>query len=125
MDDDATAADPTTDDDWRLALALEDLPEARATRVMVDDAPVLLYRSGDRIFAIGARCTHQGAPLDRGPVKVGGSLATVTCQAHGSMFRLDDGAVMRGPATQPVAAYHTRVVSGNIELRQAIRKSSP
>jgi nitrite reductase/ring-hydroxylating ferredoxin subunit len=118
MDDDAAVEGASTEEGWQVALALEDLPEARATRVMLEDAPVLLYRNGDRIFAIGARCTHQGAPLERGPVKVGGSLATVTCPAHGSMFRLDDGAVMRGPATQPVPAYHTRVVAGNIELRQ-------
>jgi nitrite reductase/ring-hydroxylating ferredoxin subunit len=107
---------PASDEGWRAVLALDELPEARSTRAMFEDTPVMLYRSGDRIFAIGARCTHQGAPLDRGPVKVGGSLATVTCQAHGSMFRLDDGAVMRGPATQPIPAYHVRVSSGHIEL---------
>jgi nitrite reductase/ring-hydroxylating ferredoxin subunit len=108
-----------TEDDtgWATVLPLEELPEARATRVMLEDVPVLLYRSGDRIYAIGARCTHQGAPLERGPIKVGGSLATVTCQAHGSMFRLDDGAVMRGPAAQPVPAYHVRVSFGNIQLQ--------
>jgi nitrite reductase/ring-hydroxylating ferredoxin subunit len=104
-------------DGWQVALALEDLAEGRAKRVTVQDAPVLLYRSGERIFAIGARCTHQGAPLDRGPIKVGGSLATVTCPAHGSMFSLEDGSVMRGPATQPMPAYHIRVIDGNIELR--------
>ena len=108
----------TDDDGWRPVIASDDLPESRGTRVMFDDAPVLLYRAGDRIYAIGARCTHQGAPLERGPIKVGGSLATVTCQAHGSMFRLDDGSVMRGPATEPVPAYHVRVSSGNIELQK-------
>lgn len=107
---------PAPEEGWRAVLALDELPERRATRAMFEDTPVMLYRSGERIFAIGARCTHQGAPLERGPVKVGGSLATVTCQAHGSMFRLDDGAVMRGPATQPVPAYQVRVSSGNIEL---------
>ena len=117
-DDDAGAHDAAEPEDgWLKVLALEDLPEGRATRAMFEDTPVMLYRSGERIFAIGARCTHQGAPLDRGPVKVGGSLATVTCPAHGSMFSLDDGSVMRGPATQPVPAYHIRVVSGNIELQ--------
>ena len=76
------------DEDWIAALPLEDLPESRATKVMLDGTAVLLFRSGERIFAIGNRCTHQGAPLDRGPVKVSGSEATVTCPAHGSMFRL-------------------------------------
>jgi nitrite reductase/ring-hydroxylating ferredoxin subunit len=104
-------------DVWRPVLAFDELPERRSTRVMLDDVPVMLYRADDRIFAVGARCTHQGAPLERGPVKIGGSLATVTCQAHGSTFRLDDGAVMRGPATKPVPAFDVRVEDGTIELR--------
>ena len=106
-----------TDDGWIAALPLEDLPDARATKVMLDGAAVLLYRSGERIFAIGNRCTHQGAPLDRGPVKVSGSEATVTCQAHGSMFRLEDGRVMRGPATRPMPAYDVQVTEGQVEIR--------
>ena len=103
---------------WVGALPLADLPEARATKVMLDDAAVLLYRAGERIFAIGNRCTHQGAPLDRGPVKVSGSEATVTCQAHGSMFRLEDGKVVRGPATQPEPTYDVRIADGVVELRR-------
>ena len=105
-----------TDEEWKPVLELSDLPEARSTVVGLGDARVMLYRSGDRIFAIGNRCTHQGAPLDRGPVKVGGSLATVTCQAHGSVFRLTDGAVMRSPATVPVPAYEVRIESGMVEI---------
>ncbi len=97
-------------------MALDDLHEGRARRVLVDGGPVLLYRAGQRIFAIGNRCSRQGAPLDRGPVRVGGSEATVTCQAHGSMFRLEDGGVVRGPATQPVPAYAARVTDGMVEL---------
>ena len=105
------------DEGWIAALPLEDLPESRATKVMLDGTAVLLYRSGERIFAIGNRCTHQGTPLDRGPVKVSGSEATVTCPAHGSMFRLEDGRVMRGPATRPVPAYDVRVTEGQVEIR--------
>jgi nitrite reductase/ring-hydroxylating ferredoxin subunit len=111
-------SDETT---WRPVVPLEELPERRSTRVMLDEVPVMLYRTDERIYAIGARCTHQGAPLERGPVKVGGSLATVTCQAHGSTFRLDDGAVMRGPATVPVPAFDVRVEDGTVELRDRSR----
>ena len=105
------------DEDWIAVLPLEDLPESRTTKVMLDGEAVLLFRSGERIFAIGNRCTHQGAPLDRGPVKVGGSEATVTCPAHGSMYRLEDGRVMRGPATRPVPAYDVRINEGAVEIR--------
>ncbi len=86
--------------------------------MVLDDEPVLLYRTAERIYAIGNRCTHQGAPLDRGPVRAGGSRATVTCPAHGSMFRLEDGSVVRGPARERVPAYDVRVTSGTVELRR-------
>jgi nitrite reductase/ring-hydroxylating ferredoxin subunit len=105
------------DEGWLSVIALEDLPEARSTVVELEETRVMLYRTGDRIFAIGARCTHQGAPLDRGVVKVGGSLATVTCPAHGSMFSLTDGSVIRSPATRPVPAYNVRVEAGMVQLQ--------
>ena len=103
--------------EWSSVGTLEDLPDGRGVRVAFGDATVLLVRSGERVHAIGNRCTHQGAPLDRGPVKVGGSLTTVTCPAHGSMFGLEDGRVLRGPATKPVESYETRVVDGAVEIR--------
>jgi nitrite reductase/ring-hydroxylating ferredoxin subunit len=105
------------DDGWTRVAALDDLPEARPVRIDVDGSAVLLYRTGERIFAIGNRCTHQGAPLDRGPVRVAGSEATVTCPVHGSVFRLEDGRVARGPATSPVPSFDVRVVDGWIGLR--------
>jgi len=107
----------TSDDGWLSAGRLDDLPEAKAARVTVGGDTVLVVRSGDRVFAIGNRCTHQGAPLDRGPVKISGSLATVTCPAHGSVFGLEDGKVLRGPAMKPVDAYETRVIEGRVEIR--------
>jgi len=67
---------------------------------------------------VASRCTHQGAPLDRGIVKLAGSDPTVTCPAHGSVFSLLDGAVRRGPATQPVRSFETRIGDGMVvELR--------
>lgn len=79
--------------DWQRVAALEDLRDGKGIRVSAADATVLLVGSGEGVFAVGNRCTHQGAPLDRGRVKVGGSLATVTCPAHGSVFDLSDGRV--------------------------------
>jgi nitrite reductase/ring-hydroxylating ferredoxin subunit len=106
-----------SDDGWRAVLALEELVDRRPIRTDLEGTQILLYRADDRIFAIGNRCTHQGAPLDRGNVRVQGSEATVTCPAHGSMFRLTDGAVVRAPAPGPVPAFETRVRDGMVELR--------
>lgn len=102
---------------WIRVAALDDLLEGEGVRVEAAGITVLLVRAGETVYAIGNRCTHQGAPLDRGRVTLSGSLATATCPAHGSMFGLADGRVTRGPATEPVAAFETRVVDGAVEVR--------
>ncbi|HEY7399396.1 MAG TPA: Rieske (2Fe-2S) protein [Actinomycetota bacterium] len=106
-----------SDDGWIAAGALGEVAEGKGLHVAIDDMSVLLVRSGDRVFAIGSRCTHQGAPLDRGRVKLAESTSTVTCPAHGSVFDLADGRVLRGPATRPADSYETRVVDGAVEIR--------
>lgn len=105
------------DEAWVPAATLVDLPDGKGTRVAVGDATVLLVRSGEQVFAIGARCTHQGAPLERGRVTLGAALATVTCPAHGSVFVLEDGRVLRGPAMKPEPAYDVRISHGSVEIR--------
>ena len=103
--------------DWTAIGALADLPEGRGTTREVDGVTVMVVRSGERVFAVADRCTHQGASLSRGPLRITDALAAVTCQAHGSRFRLDDGRVLRGPATRPVASYDIRIEDGVVELR--------
>jgi nitrite reductase/ring-hydroxylating ferredoxin subunit len=104
-------------DDWVAVIAASELPDGRAVRVTLEAEDVLVYRRGEELFAIGNRCTHVGTPLHRGPVKSLGSIITVTCPAHGSMFALNDGRVMRGPAMRPVTAYDARARDEQIEIR--------
>jgi nitrite reductase/ring-hydroxylating ferredoxin subunit/uncharacterized membrane protein len=99
--------------DWTDVATLGDLPDGEPQRVEADGTPVLLLRQGNRIRAIGATCTHLGGPLDEGPIEGD----TVTCPWHGSVFCLDDGALIHGPAMTPVAAYEVRVKDGRIAIR--------
>jgi nitrite reductase/ring-hydroxylating ferredoxin subunit len=99
--------------DWTDVAALDDLADGTPHRVKADGTPVLLLRQGNRIRAIGATCTHLGGPLDEGPVDGD----TVTCPWHGSVFSLDNGALIHGPAMTPVAAYEVRVEGGRIAVR--------
>jgi nitrite reductase/ring-hydroxylating ferredoxin subunit len=106
------------DDGWSsLLLRFSDLTDGRPVRMELDGSAVLLVRNGDELFAIGNRCSHQGAPLHKGPVRFGGSLRTVQCPLHGSTFDLTSGKVLRGPATEPVPAYETRAIDGVVEIR--------
>ena len=61
--------------------------------------------SGGRLFAIDDTCTHRGCSLGKG--KLAGT--TVTCPCHGSQFDVTSGAVIRGPAQQPVRSRSVEV----------------
>src|SRR5215218_7600643 len=99
--------------DWTDVAALKDLHDGKPKRVKANGTPVLLLRQGDRIRAIGATCPHLGGPLHKGPNEGD----TVTCPWHGSVFCLDDGTLIHGPAMMPVAAYEVRVTEGRVAIR--------
>jgi nitrite reductase/ring-hydroxylating ferredoxin subunit/uncharacterized membrane protein len=107
------AASQKPPSDWTEVAGLDDLPDGTPKRVEAEGTPVLLLRQGDRIRAIGATCTHLGGPLDEGPIEGD----TVTCPWHGSVFCLDDGALIHGPAMTPVVAYEVRVEDGRVAIR--------
>lgn len=106
-----------TEPAWTSVMALEELAEGKPARVSLDGVPVLVLRTGDGVLAVGARCTHQGAPLERGAVRLAGSEATITCPAHGSTFRLSDGRVLRPPARDPIPTFDARISSDMVEIR--------
>ncbi len=106
-------------EEWIPVLALAELPEGKPIRATAGGSDVMLCRTGDRILAVSNRCTHQGAPLSRGLVRESGSLLTVTCPLHGSIFQLTDGRVLRGPATERLPIFEARVTGETVEVRPA------
>ncbi len=100
--------------DWTGAGMAADLPAGTPTRVMVDETPVLLLRRGESVYALHDRCSHRGCSLSaQGEIQGD----TITCQCHGSQFRLRDGALRRGPATTDQPAYEVRRSDGRVEVR--------
>ena len=100
---------------WTKVAAAADLLDGKPLRVEVEGTPVMLLRQGESIFAIGATCTHLGGPLDEG--EIDGD--TVICPWHGSVFRLNNGGLVHGPATFPQPGYDVRVESGQVAIRLA------
>jgi len=98
---------------WTSALLDSDLPEGESRYAEVGGVGVLVARTGGEVHAISNRCSHRGAPLDEGELADG----CVTCPWHGSVFRLADGSVERGPAAYPQPAWQVRVRAGTIELK--------
>jgi nitrite reductase/ring-hydroxylating ferredoxin subunit len=76
-------------------------PEGKGIQVEAAGAPVVVFNVGGSLFAIAAQCTHLGGPLVEGDV----SEHRVECPWHGSVFDMETGKVLRGPAETPVQAY--------------------
>jgi nitrite reductase/ring-hydroxylating ferredoxin subunit/uncharacterized membrane protein len=111
---DRNADEPPKPRDWTDAAASADVADGALVRVDVQGQQVLLTRRGGRVLAIGAVCSHYGAPLEEGEVDGEGC---VVCPWHGSRFRLEDGSVARGPAVSPQLSYEVRETGDRLELR--------
>jgi len=94
-------------------IAAKDLPENKPIRVNAQGTPVLLVRRGKKIYALGAVCSHFGAPMEEGHLKNG----TIECDWHQSRFSLHDGSVKVGPATSPLPIYETQIKDGHIQIK--------
>ncbi|HEU4581782.1 MAG TPA: FAD-dependent oxidoreductase [Polyangiaceae bacterium] len=67
----------------------------------VGEEPVCLVRKGREVFALGAKCTHYGGALAEG-LFAGDSLR---CPLHHARFCVRTGAVLAGPALDPIACW--------------------
>jgi nitrite reductase/ring-hydroxylating ferredoxin subunit/uncharacterized membrane protein len=82
--------------------------EGEMRAVEVAGYPVLLARSGGRLYAVSDTCTHLGCSLAEGRLDDG----SVICSCHGSRFSLSDGSVLDGPATTPLNVFNVEVREG-------------
>jgi nitrite reductase/ring-hydroxylating ferredoxin subunit len=89
------------DNEFRVS----DVPPGSALRV----GSVAVFNAAGRFCATQEKCTHRQGPLSEG--KLDGS--TVTCPLHGAQFNVCTGAVLRGPARDPLKTYHV-IVDGEI-----------
>ncbi|HYO39205.1 MAG TPA: Rieske 2Fe-2S domain-containing protein [Nocardioidaceae bacterium] len=110
---DRNADEPKKPREWTDAAAAADVPAEGLLRIEVAGQQVVLARVSGQLHAIGATCSHYGAPLDQGSVE-GGCLV---CPWHGSRFRLSDGSVARGPATSAQLSYDVRMHGDRVQLR--------
>jgi nitrite reductase/ring-hydroxylating ferredoxin subunit len=88
--------------------------EGHGVRVMANGVAVALFRVDGSLYAIDAKCTHVGGPLERGAL----AGTHITCPLHGSIFDVKDGSVVRGPAMRPETAYRARLEGETLILEK-------
>jgi nitrite reductase/ring-hydroxylating ferredoxin subunit/uncharacterized membrane protein len=99
--------------EWTRLCDLAGLPDGRLVQRMLGDQPLAALRRGGAVKVVSDVCSHLSAPLHEGEVSDG----CVACPWHGSTFRLDDGAVVRSPATAPLPVFEVRVDGDDVLVR--------
>jgi len=97
---------------WHYLMVAADLIEGTPVRQVVGEVPVVAVRSGGSVYVLADRCSHMSGPLSESELSDG----CLTCPWHGSVFRITDGSVARGPATAPQPSFETREVGGAIQV---------
>ena len=104
--DDAGDAGP----DLAAGVAASDLPEGATLAGTVGGEAVLLARLGGRVHAVGATCTHLGAPLGEG-VLTGGQ---IRCPWHHARFDVETGEAVGAPAFDPLPCFAVEERAGRV-----------
>ena len=106
--------DDTSEDDagpdLRAGVAASDLPEGGTLAGTVEGEAVLLARTGGRVHAVGATCTHLGGPLGEG-VLVGGE---VRCPWHHARFAVATGEAVGAPALDALPCFAVEERDGRV-----------
>ena len=93
------------------------IPNAFVVPHYLDDLKrrISVARVDDRLYAFDDLCTCAEKPC---PLS-GGLLTgtTIMCQCHGSRFDVTTGAVINGPAVEPLNVYEVQEVDGEIQIR--------
>jgi nitrite reductase/ring-hydroxylating ferredoxin subunit len=77
---------------------------------------ISIARVAGRLYAFDDLCTchdHALCPLSGGLL----TGTTIMCQCHGSRFSIVSGAVINGPATDPLNVYEAREADGDVQIR--------
>jgi NADPH-dependent 2,4-dienoyl-CoA reductase/sulfur reductase-like enzyme/nitrite reductase/ring-hydroxylating ferredoxin subunit len=107
--------------DFAQGVSLTEFAEGGMLQGHAQGEAILVVRRGDACFAIGASCTHYGAPLADGLV-VGD---TVRCPWHHACFSFLTGEALRAPALDPVICWKVETRGDKIFVRENQPEKSP
>lgn len=99
--------------EWVTIGAAGDLEPGQLRGVQLDDLWLAVARLADgSLSAFQEWCTHEECQLSEGDLEGD----HVVCYCHSAEFDLKTGAVVSGPATDPIELYEIRAVEGELQV---------
>src|ERR1700753_3510314 len=106
-----------TTDAFRTVAPSDAIPNDFVVPFYLDDRKlrISVARVADRLYAFDDLCTcgERACPLSGGLL----TQTTIMCQCHGSRFDIATGAVINGPATDPLTVYAVQDVDGSVQIQ--------
>jgi NADPH-dependent 2,4-dienoyl-CoA reductase/sulfur reductase-like enzyme/nitrite reductase/ring-hydroxylating ferredoxin subunit len=96
------------------------IPEGASLAGKAGKSDVLIVRSGGRLYAVGALCTHYRGALADGLV-VGD---TVRCPLHHACFSLKTGEALRAPALDPLKCWQVEEREGKVFVGERLKAAA-
>jgi 3-phenylpropionate/trans-cinnamate dioxygenase ferredoxin component len=98
--------------DFHPVADVEDIGEGQLLSVRTPGGePVCILRHRGEIHAVSDCCTHSEFPISDGSL---GPDGTLECTWHGARFDCRTGAVLKGPAEDPLPVYDVKVERGRV-----------
>lgn len=99
--------------DWVRVAAVTDFPPGTRRVLDVEGVQVAVFHLEDGFHAVEDVCTHDGGELAAGQIEG----YEIICPRHGARFDLCTGTVTAPPAYEDVAVLPTRIIDGQVEVR--------
>ena len=101
-------------DDFVRVADTNDIQTSQMKEVQIDGQDVCIANVGEKYYAIGNVCTHEGGPLADGVLES----YEVECPWHQSKFDVRTGEVTSPPTSEPEPTYEIKVDDNSILVRK-------
>jgi 3-phenylpropionate/trans-cinnamate dioxygenase ferredoxin subunit len=89
---------------------LSEIAPGTTRRVVLNSVEILLCNVDGKVYAIEDVCTHDGGPLDQGPLEG----ESVVCPRHGATFDVRTGDALTLPAVIPLMTFDVTVQGDDV-----------
>ena len=107
--------------DFKAGVSFAAIPDGGLLLGSAGSEDVVLVRRGEKLFAVGAYCSHYHGPLAQGLV-VG---ETLRCPLHHACFSLLTGEALRAPALDPISCWRVERIGDTVFVREQVNLAAP